>query len=130
MQHQIMASRFGDNDDDDDTSSTSRRRRRLLRVPAALAVALVGTSMSVGTAINGCTPSDPPRPDAGQASNVQVDGGGGSGDDGGGVDAGSIIDGSGNVADAYVPPPDAYVPPPDAPKPIDAYVPPPDAPHT
>ena len=70
-----------------------------LRVPAALAVALVGASMSIGTAIYGCSPADepPPGPDASRPQqhlqrDAAFDGDAGVGDAGaGGVD-GPVVD--------------------------------------
>lgn len=57
---------------DDDGNAKSPRR---VRVPAALAVAFVGTSASVATAL-GCSPTPPPEPiDAGEMESLRMDGG-------------------------------------------------------
>ena len=107
-----------DNHDD----GTEKPRRRL-RIPAALAVAFVGTSASLAMTFAGCSSSTTPEPvDAGQATSVQHDGGVIDGEGSATIDA--MIDAGQTIADAPAPPPDAPKPP------VDAYVPPPDAPHT
>ena len=99
--------------------------RRRLRIPAALAVAFVGTSASAAMMFAGCSTQTPDPVDAGQATAVQHDAGVGSGtDSGSNVDTDAMIDAGQTIADAPAPPPDAPKPP------VDAYVPPPDAPHT
>lgn len=109
---------MGRNQDDGTEKPPAKRR---LRIPAALAVAFVGTSATVAMTFAGCSSSPIPDPvDAGQASSVQHDAGVGSGSDE--IDA--MIDAGQTIADAPAPPPDAPKPP------VDAYMPPPDAPHT
>lgn len=93
--------------------------RRRLRIPAALAVAFVGTSASAAMMFAGCSTQTPDPVDAGQATSVQHDAGNGSD-----IDTDAMIDAGQAVADAPAPPPDAPKPP------VDAYMPPPDAPHT
>jgi hypothetical protein len=92
-------------------------RRRLLRIPAALAVAVVGTSAWITMAFSGCSASSGPEPlDATKASSVKVDAAIDSGTraDGDNVDAPvdsavviELPDGAARVVDAYKPPPDA-----------------------
>lgn len=75
-----------------------------LRIPASLAVALVGASASVAMSIASCEvtpPVPPPELDAGQLSKVRD----------GGVDS-VLADGNDHDEDAATPGPiDAYVPP-------------------
>jgi hypothetical protein len=91
--------------------------RRFLRIPAVLAVAVVGATTTAVLSFSSCAPDRGPEPvDATKINSIKVDAS---------VDSStSAIDSTSDseIADAYVPPPDAYVPPPDA------YNPPPDAP--
>jgi hypothetical protein len=99
----------------------TEKPRRRLRIPAALAVAFVGTSASAAMMFAGCSTQTPDPVDAGQASSVQHDAAVGSGSN---VDTDAMMDAGQAIADAPAPPPDAPKPP------VDAYMPPPDAPHT
>ena len=101
----------------------TEKPRRRLRIPAALAVAFVGTSASAAMLFAGCSTQTPDPVDAGQATAVQHDAGVDNGS-GSNVDTDAMIDAGQTIADAPAPPPDAPKPP------VDAYVPPPDAPHT
>jgi hypothetical protein len=99
---------------EDDGNAKSRRR---LRIPAALAVAFVGTSATVAMTFAGCSPSSPPEPvDAGESQAVTKDAG--VGDDGSNSVIDAMVDAAPQMADAATPPP------------VDASMPPPDAPHT
>ncbi|HUS29325.1 MAG TPA: hypothetical protein VMZ53_12490 [Kofleriaceae bacterium] len=94
-----------------------RAKRRRLRVPAALAVALVGSSMSIAASVVGCSPSEePPVPDAQPGGTI------------GGTRQDASVSGDGAGSE------DAGLPP-DAPSVTDAALdaplePTPDAPHT
>src|SRR6187551_3154870 len=99
---------MGRKQDDANDKTPSRRR---LRIPAALAVAFVGTSASVAMTFAGCSTSTPEPVDAGQATSMKhdagVDGeGSGSAMNDGTIDA--MIDAGQTIADAPKPPPDAY----------------------
>lgn len=96
----------------------SHNGRRFLRIPAVLAVAIVGASATTVLSFSSCAPEPGPEPvDATKASSVKVD----ASIDGSTSAIDSATDDT-QVVDAYVPPADAYVSPPDA------YEPPPDAP--
>ena len=104
-------------------SDGKEKPRRRLRIPAALAVALVGTSASVAMIVAGCSESTPDPVDAGQETSVKKDAGMDGGSNAVAIDA--MIDGAPIAVDARPDArPDAYKPP------VDAYRPPPDAPHT
>lgn len=109
MQHRIM-SRLRD------ASTTSKPPLRL-RVPASLAVALLGASATVAMTFGGCEAGVPDPVDAGQLDKPFD----------GGIDAADSGSGSATETDASLPEPDAAVQPaPDAA--VDASV--PDAPDT
>src|SRR3954467_8406919 len=97
------------------SNDPSPQAKRRLRIPAALAVALVGTSATVAMTFAGCN-SNPPEPiDAKPLNNLRIDAGGGDSDIDAGPDAvvGAAIDAR----------PDAFVyhdAKPDAPRPIAA----------
>src|SRR5688572_9573918 len=90
-----------------------------LRIPASLAVALVGASATIAMSFGGCQQSTPDPIDAGGPIDRVRD----AGADDTGPDDGPDSDGGidGQLADAAVPTPDA-------PAPADAALPPPDAP--
>jgi len=114
------------------TDEETRPRRRFRRVPAALAVALIGASATAAMSFVGCSPQQGPEPiDSTKASSVKVDSAVDattSPDGGDAPDATAEVDVpiDARIVDAYKPPVDAYKPPVDAYKPPDAAV---DAPH-
>jgi hypothetical protein len=65
VQHQIMSGPV----DDKNRAEITRRSRRRLRIPAVLAVAVVGGAMSAGVAAVGCSDTgSPPELDAGDVN--------------------------------------------------------------
>lgn len=95
-----------------DGSKTSKPPLRL-RVPASLAVALLGASASVAVTIVGCDEVPPDPIDAGELNKL-LDAGVDGNDGGQGSDAAILVTPDGGVqpmADASVPPADAFVPP-------------------